>query len=53
MALAKAGVADEVIISQIRNTRTGYRLSAAEIIDMKNSGVSNKVIEFMVNSPIQ
>jgi len=50
-ALAKAGVSDEVIISQIRNSRVVYRLTTAEIIDLKDSGVSQKVIDFMINSP--
>ena len=49
-ALAKAGLNDEVIISQIRNTRTVYYLSAAEIIDLKKSGVSEKVIDSMINA---
>ena len=30
--LAKAGISDEVIISQIRNSATVYRLAAADII---------------------
>ena len=34
--------ADEVIISQIRNTRTVYRLVAADIIDLHNFGVSEE-----------
>jgi hypothetical protein len=50
-ALAKAGVSDEVIISQIRNSGTVYHLSTAEIIDLKNSGVSEQVIDFMINTP--
>ena len=50
-ALAKAGVSDEVIISQIRNSRTAYHLSTAEIIDLKDAGVSEKVIDFMINTP--
>ena len=49
--MAKAGISDEVIISQIRNTHTTYRLSAADIIDLHDSGVSEKVIEFMINTP--
>src|ERR1039458_1680866 len=44
-ALAKAGVSDGLIISQIRITHTVYHLSTAEIIDLKNSGVSEKVID--------
>ncbi len=50
-ALAKAGVSDEVILSQIRNSRTVYRLSTAEIIELKEAGVSNRVIDFMINTP--
>jgi uncharacterized protein YcfJ len=50
-ALAKADVSDEVIISQIRNSRVVYRLTTAEIIDLKDSGVSQKVIDFMINTP--
>lgn len=50
-ALAKAGVSDEVIISQIRNSHVAYRLTTAEIIDLKEAGVSEKVIDFMINTP--
>jgi hypothetical protein len=49
--LAKSGISDEVIISQIRNSRTVYRLSAADILDLKDNGVSEKVIDFMINTP--
>jgi outer membrane lipoprotein SlyB len=50
-ALAAAGVGDNVIISQIRNSRTVYHLGAADIIDLRNAGVSNQVIDFMINTP--
>lgn len=50
-AMAQARISDEVIISQIRNTHTVYRLSAADIIDLNNSGVSQKVIDYMINTP--
>jgi outer membrane lipoprotein SlyB len=49
-AMAKAGVSDEVIISQIRNSHTVYHLSTSDIIDLKNSGVSEPVIDFMINT---
>ena len=49
--LAKAGVSDEVIISQIRNSHTVYHLSAADILDLKDAGLSEKVIDFMINTP--
>jgi outer membrane lipoprotein SlyB len=50
-ALAAAGVGDNVIISQIRNSHTVYHLSAADIIDLRDAGVSNPVIDFMINTP--
>ena len=50
-ALAAAGVGDNVIISQIRNSRTVYHLSAADIIDLRDAGVSNPAIDFMINTP--
>lgn len=50
-ALARAGVGDDVIISQIRSTRSSFQLGANDIIDLKQSGVSEKVLEFMINSP--
>ncbi len=49
-AMAKAGVGDNVIISQIRATHSAYRLSAADIIDLNNAGVSQQVIDFMINT---
>jgi len=49
-SMAKAGISDEVMISHIRNSRTVYRLTTAEIIDLKDSGVSQKVIDFMINT---
>lgn len=50
-ALAKAGISEEVIISQIQNSHTVYHLSAADIIDLRDSGVSDKVVNFMINTP--
>lgn len=49
--MSKAGVADEVIMSQIRNSRVVYRLITSEILDLKETGVSQKVIDFMINTP--
>ena len=49
-AMVKAKISDEVIMTQIRNTRTVYRLSAPDIIDLHESGVSQKLTEFMINT---
>ena len=50
-AMAKAGVSDDVIISQIRNSRTIYHLAAVDVIGLRNAGVSEKVLNFMINTP--
>ena len=52
-SLVKAGVSDDLVISQIRNSRTVYHLNTAEILDLKNAGVSDEVIDFMINTPTQ
>jgi hypothetical protein len=52
-ALAAAKVGDEIIISQIRNSGTVYHLSATEIIELKEAGVSTAVIDYMINTPSQ
>lgn len=49
-ALCKANVGDDIVISQIRSTRTVYRLTAAQIIGLKNEGISQKVIDYMINT---
>jgi len=48
-ALAKVEVADDIIICQIKNTRSTFSLTAQVIIDPKNAGVSEKVIAYMMN----
>jgi hypothetical protein len=52
-ALAHAGIGDDLIISQIRNSRTVYHLTTADIIALKNAGVSERVIDYMINTPTQ
>ena len=39
-----------MIISQIHSSHTVYHLGTAEIIDLKNSGVRDRVIDFMINT---
>ena len=52
-ALARAGIGDNLIISQIRNSRTIYHLTTADIIALKNTGASERVIDYMINTPTQ
>ena len=49
-ALAKAGISEDIIISQLRASRSIYHLSTADIIDLRDAGVSNKVIDYMINT---
>ena len=50
-ALAKAGLSDDVILSQLRNARVVFHLNTAQIIELKEAGVSLKVIDFMISVP--
>ena len=45
--MSKAGVSDETIIQQIKATNSRFNLSSADISDLKNSGVSQSVIDAM------
>jgi uncharacterized protein YcfJ len=49
--LTKSGISDDVIISQIRSSGTVFHLSSADIIYLHNSNVSEKVIDYMINTP--
>ena len=49
-ALVKGGLGDDVIQSQIRNNHAVFHLTTAEISDLKTSNVSEKIIDFMINT---
>ncbi len=49
-AMMSANVGDDVIISQIQSTHSIYHLSAADIIDLHGAGVSEKIIQYMINT---
>lgn len=48
--MTKAGLSDNVIISQIDATGSLFYLSTADIIDLKHSGVSQRVIDYMIQT---
>ncbi|MGA3179238.1 MAG: YMGG-like glycine zipper-containing protein [Verrucomicrobiota bacterium] len=50
-ALSKAGLSDTTIIAQIANSHTVYHVSATDIIDLHENGVSQAVIDYIVNTP--
>lgn len=49
-AMSKAGINKDVIMSQIQSTHSVFHLSTAEIIELKESGVSQEVIDFMIDT---
>jgi hypothetical protein len=49
--MAKLGFGSDVIINQVRNSRTVFHLTANAIIDLKDSGVSEQVIDFLISTP--
>jgi outer membrane lipoprotein SlyB len=48
--MTKAGLSDDVIISQIDATKSEFHLSSADIIDLKKAGVSQRVINHMIKT---
>jgi len=50
-SLSKAGINEDVIISQINTSHTVFHLSSTDIIDLRDSGVTDKIINYMINTP--
>ncbi len=49
-AMVKNGLSDEVIIDQIKATKSVFYLTSNQIIELKNAGVSERVITFMIQT---
>ena len=50
IALAKDSVGDDVILAQMKATRSWFRLTNNDIRDLKDNGVSDRVISAMIRS---
>ncbi len=48
--LSQGGVSSETIINYMKQTKTTYNLSQEQINRLKEAGVSQKVINYMINS---
>jgi hypothetical protein len=48
--MVKAHVSDSVIINQVQNSSTRYHLTADQIISLKAAGVSDGVLDALINS---
>lgn len=48
LKLVRANVTEDVVMAFIENSRTGFNLSADEIVQLHNDGVSDKMIQAML-----
>src|ERR1041385_248094 len=48
LKLVRANVAEDVVMTFIETSRTGFNLSADEIVQLHNEGVSDKMIQAML-----
>ncbi len=48
--MSRAGLSDDTIMNQIHETKSVFYLSSADIVDLKKSGVSQKVINTMIQT---
>jgi len=51
--MARAGKTDEEIIEEIKTRNTYYRLAVKDIIHLHEQGVSNAVIDYMIETHLQ
>lgn len=49
-AMSRNGLSNQVIINQIRATNSVFYLSTRDIIDLKRAGVSERVIDYMIET---
>jgi hypothetical protein len=49
--MAKLEFGSDVIITLVRNSHTVFHLTASSIIDLKNAGVSDPVVDFLISTP--
>jgi len=47
--MGTAGVPDDVIVEEIKQTKSVYHLTSELIAYLKNNNVSNKVIDYMMS----
>jgi hypothetical protein len=50
--MTKSGWTDSQILDRIRESRTAYRLTSAEVVNLHNEGVSYTVLDYMLQTYI-
>lgn len=48
--MVKAGMTEEDIMRRIDDTRTVFRLSSEEVVRLRNEGVSDRVVNYMLDT---
>ena len=48
--LSQGGISDDTIIKYMQKTNTTYNLSQSQIRRLQDAGVSQRVVEYMINS---
>jgi len=50
LELKKTGAADDVILNKVRTDNVNYRLTTAEVIELRGAGLSETILEAMLRS---
>ena len=50
ISMVKAGLTDEDIMRRIDATRTVFRLSSEDVIRLRNEGISDRLVTFMLDT---
>ena len=50
-ALSRAGVSDAIVVRYLRNQQTIYYLSSQDVGGLRSAGVSQSVVDFMLQTP--
>jgi outer membrane lipoprotein SlyB len=48
--MVKNGLSDEIVIDQIKATKSVFYLTSTQIIELKNAGVSERIISYMIQT---
>jgi hypothetical protein len=48
--MVKAGVTDEEVMRHIDETRTVFRLSSEDVVRLRNEGLSDRLVSFMLDT---
>jgi len=50
ISMVKAGLTDEDIMRRIDDTRTVFRLSSEDVIRLRNDGVPDRIVNYMLDT---